>query len=293
MDATGFNVFGPSAKDPSAAPAGYTRFLSTAPHGYRRGSAQQMDRVRYGAFSERYELRNGDCVGNDCAGARSRTEIRLVDAPNPARIGENLWYGYSFQNVNVPRFEKEDSLRLVFGQWTHPDLDFPIFRFLQLGRGESNFDTCRSTVCSPTPNDNRDIVVQLAHMATTQGWGEAQNSGYVCRLFDLDANRGEWVDIVINTNFATNPGGYLRIWVNDELVCDYQGQLVARAAANPEVAVGHQRGIYSPFTKRWRESTSGSAHPAFIAFYDEFLIGARREDVDTRQRIAASLPPAD
>ncbi|MCH2164747.1 MAG: polysaccharide lyase [Marinovum sp.] len=266
--------------------------MSETAHGFRRGQAGQ-DRVRSGELSERFELRNGDCAGSDCEGLRSRSEINLVDAPNPARVGQDTWYGYSFQNVSVPGFDQSDSLRLVFGQWLHRDLKRPIFRFIQLGEGETKFENCDPAVCHPSPSATADLAVQLTDIAKAQEWDTSRNKGYVCKLFNLEASRGQWRDIVINTNFGTDEIGYLRIWVDDGLVCDYRGPLVADLGIDRNTPIGHRRGIYSPFTKRWRESTKGSPHPAFIVYYDEFAIGNTRTDVDPRQRAAFGQPAAD
>ena len=65
-----------------------------------------------------------------------------------------------------------------------------------------------SNLRSRSGNDN--VFVELGDMQVKGGLtGNAANWGNVCSLFNLEAARGRWIDIVINTNFGTGPGGYL------------------------------------------------------------------------------------
>lgn len=265
-----------------APPAGYSRAFSPATHNYRRASASVGEPVRFGSTSERFELRHEDCDGADCTKPRARAEIQLSQNVNPARIGKNIWYGWSFYNESVPAFTRQNSLRLVFGQWTMGGGQRAILRFIQLGKGEGDFSKCDPSVCSGPDTSTGDLVVQLDDIATFNNWDDAQNNGYVCRLFDLTEQRGNWVDLTMNTNFSTGADGYLRIWVNRELVCDYSGPLVsplskrASRGGRPE----HRRGIFSTWDKRWRESMGDARKPTLIVYYDGFRSGKLLEEVD-------------
>ncbi|HSF91815.1 MAG TPA: hypothetical protein VLA51_06380, partial [Paracoccaceae bacterium] len=84
--------------DPFTPARGYERFFSPAPHNFRYTLADEGAPVRSGARAERYELRTGDCGGSDCGNARYRAEIRMTDEQNPAKVGEEIWYGWSFYN---------------------------------------------------------------------------------------------------------------------------------------------------------------------------------------------------
>ncbi|MEM8654412.1 MAG: heparin lyase I family protein [Pseudomonadota bacterium] len=273
-------------------PAGYSRLFSPARHNFRIGLAATGDPVRRGQFSERFELRDGDCGGSDCGAPRARAEIAMDPDNNPARIGRDIWYSWSFYNVNVPSFRQENSLRLVFGQWTMGGKNRPIIRFIQLGKDEGNFERCSPNVCVGPNTTTGDLVVHLDDIATARGWGAAQNNGYVCRLFDLTERRGQWTDITVNTNFSTGNDGYLRIWVNNRLVCNYFGPLVSADSAASRRQPHHRRGIFSSWTQRWARATDNAPRPDLIVYYDEFRVGRTRVAVDVGQAQNTGLAPA-
>jgi len=131
-------------------------------------------------------------------------------------------------------------------------------------------------------------------MRRAYDWGTAQNFGNICRLFSMEQNMGRWVDIVVNTNFATTTEGYLRVWVNGELKCNYYGRLVSDASARQgDAGPSHRRGIFASYTQRWTDRQGGRPKPTMIAFYDEFQVGRTRAAVDTRMREASRQRPVD
>lgn len=276
-----------------APPRGYSRDFSPAAHNFRRATASVGEPVRMGRVSERFELRDGDCDVTDCTKPRARAEIQLSPKANPARVGQDVWYGWSFYNESVPAFTKENSLRLVFGQWTMGGGQRSIFRFIQLGAGESDFTTCDPRICTNPTTAQGDLVVQLDDIASYNRWGRAQNNGYICRLFDLTEQKGKWVDLTVNTNFSTGIDGYLRIWVNGRLACDYSGPLVSPPNARSKRKPEHRRGIFSSWDRRWRTTMEGARKPTLVVYYDEFRIGTYRAEVDVPSRKANSAPPLD
>nr|WP_289847827.1 heparin lyase I family protein [Lentibacter algarum] len=274
-----------------SAPKGYTRFLSDAPHAYRRGLVSVGDPVRRGVSSERFELRDGDCGGSDCGAPRSRAEIQMDQTLSKAKVGQDVWYGWSFFNASVPSFTKQNSLRLVFGQWTLGGKQKPIFRLIQLGKGEGDFSKCPPTGCAGPSYGKGDVVVQLEDVARYQGWNAAQNNGYICRLFDMQAQTGKWVDLTVNTNFSTGADGYLRVWVNRRLVCNYRGPVVSALSANGEIK--HRRGVFSSWHKRWRDTMKGEPRPTLVVYYDEFRTGASQAEVDPQFLSKAGVEAVD
>lgn len=275
------------AIDPTI-PDGYERLLSPAPHAFRFSGPGEP--VRMGAVSERFELRDGDCGGADCNNTRYRSEIRQLPEAMTARLGQDSWYGWSFYNQNIGAVTRDRSLGTVIGQWKLGGDQPPIFRLLQTPAGEGNWVNCDPTICNRFGAAGDDVVIDLEDMGKTMGWGAAQNSGNVCRLFNMQAAQGKWIDIVVNTNFSTNTDGYLRVWVNGEMKCNYYGRLVASKGAGK--TPGHRRGIYNSYTKTW-DAKQGGPKPTMIVYYDEFLIGSSRAEVDTRMRQAASARPKD
>ncbi|WGW04292.1 heparin lyase I family protein [Tropicibacter oceani] len=283
----------PDAGDLTTPARGYERFFSPAPHNFRYAVADDGAPVRYGARAERYELRTGDCGGSDCGNARYRAEIRMTDDSNPAKIGEDIWYGWSFYNSSVPGFFRDESLRLVFGQWTMGGDANPAIRLIQLGEGEGNWDSCRRAICAGPERATGDVVIQLEDLRRTFNWGDGENQGYVCRLFDMQDNTRSWVDLVMQTNFSQGTDGYLRVWVNGALKCDYSGPIVSPKSLFEGDTPGHRRGVFSSYTTRWDDTHGRRPKPTLVVYYDEFRVGKSRADVDTRWRIAAGEPAVD
>jgi hypothetical protein len=279
--------------DPNRPPRGFEVFFSGAQHNYRRSFAELGEPVRRGALAERFELRDGDCGGSDCGAPRYRASIREAGRRAGMPIGEDAWYGWSFRNETIPAFGERESLRLVFGSWIVGDRGEAALRLIQLGAGEGDWATCDASICAGPSKAEGDVVLQLEDLADMRGWGPGQNRGYVCRLFDMDETRGRWVDMVLNTNFSPNPDGYVRMWVDGELKCDYRGPVVSRFAPERTDRVVHRHGIFSSWTRRWEDQRGAEPKPTLIAYYDEFRSGRSREEVDVLLLERAGRKPRD
>lgn len=274
-------------------PAGYTRLFAAARHNFRFVSSSNGEPVRLGARAERYELRDGDCGGSDCGQARYRTEVQETPNRSRARIGEEIWYGWSFYNATIPAFQRSNSLRLVLGQWTTGGGAAPAIRLIQLGRDEGNWSECSPAICTGPNLSDGDVVIQLEDLKRRLNWGEAQNNGYVCRLFDSQRNRNKWVDITMSTNFSPDLDGFLRVWVNGTLTCDYSGPILSKATVASGTNPTHRRGIFASYTKRWDAATNSAAKPTLIAYYDEFRSGTSRNEVEVGRRARSGRRPLD
>lgn len=273
-------------------PEGYERFASPAPHAFR--FSESGEPVRRGKISERFELRDGDCGGNDCGKPWYRTEIGQTPDATSASLGSDIWYGWSFYNENLNSVSNQSSLGLMFGQWKLESDRPSIFRIAQVSLGDGNWQTCDPAVCDRSGDATMDVVVSLEDMRTANNWGPEQNSGLVCRLFSMAQNRGKWVDLVANTNFSPDANGYLRIWVNGELRCNYSGPLVSVTSALKSAKDPNQRrGIFAARAETWETANVGAIKPTMVVYYDEFLEGERREDVDPHYREANRIKPKD
>ncbi len=277
-------------KKPVLAPKGYERLFSPAEHAFRY--SRPGEPTRRGQVSERFELRDKDCGGSDCEGLRNRTEIRQVSGERAARVNKGIWYGWSFYNDQIASYTKEDSLKTVFGQWKLNGDTPPVFRIVQIGVAEGNWENCLTTICVRSEDKTADVVVQLEDMRRAKNWGENENFGNICKLFSMEQNRGKWVDLVVNTNFSTKPDGYLRVWVNGVLRCSYVGQLVA-TSPNAARTPTNRRGIFISSTQRWRKQHPDTPKPTMVAYFDEFLVGNSREKVDTMLRESIGSRPKD
>ncbi len=280
-----------SAVDEPHAP--FERFYSPAPHNFRSVRARDGAPVRRGKRAQRFELRHSDCGGSDCGNPRSRAEVQQTGDRDTASVGEEIWYGWSFFNESVPGFTRDDSLRLVFGQWTVGGDAAPAVRLIQLGEGEGNFQECSAAICTGPELVNGDVVVQLEDMRRVMGWGDNRNNGYICRLFDMAQNRGRWVDITMTTNFGQSPEGYLRVWVNGELKCDYRGPVISVKSLLEDASPEMRYGIFSSYNKRWKDAHPNRPRPTLVAYYDELRIGRSRADVDVALRENARKRPRD
>ena len=254
------------------APRGYQ--LNETPHKHGFRYTRPGEPVRRGALAERFEVRDGDCGGRDCKAPRYRSEIRLTKSRTKARIGQDIWYGWSYFNETIPALADNVNLMPVVGQWKMGGDAAPVFKLTYHGA-------------------RKTIEVQLDDMMKAQGWGKAQRFGHVCTLISMRATKGRWTDFVVNTNFSTGSDGYLRIWINGTLKCNYRGPLVANTSKRLYPGPNHRRGIFVSFTKRWDKVKGSARKPTLIAYFDEFLVGRARQDVDTRAREKAGLPAKD
>ncbi len=270
----------------SRPPSGFSLLYSPTDWAFTRVTAP--DPVRRGKDSERFELRNGDCGGSDCANPRARAQIVQDRGASKARVNRDYWAGWSFYNANIGPVTDKTSLGTVVGEWKLQGEDPALFRFIQLPVSTRDWRGCASNVCTSSGPANADVVVELDAVAGAGNWGAAQNRGRVCRLFNMAEAKGRWTDIVVNTNFGSDGFGYLRVWVNGALRCDYKGQ-IALSNGVPT----HRRGIFESNTSRWAQNNAGAPKPTLIVYYDEFLEGVSRADVDTAAREKAGLPAAN
>ena len=259
------------------APRGYEHLMSPHNHAFRYSEAGEP--VRRGKRSERFELRDGDCQSTDCQNDRLRSEIREPKRRSSAKIDSDIWYGWSFLVAKSPKNPgRNGRLYPFFGQWKTGPNNSPTITFMQSDHG------------------GKDVVfVSLSDMSRhNDGSVSGHKHGNVCKdIFSINTAKRDWVDIVVNTNFSTNSSGYIRVWVNGKLKCNYKGQIVASKPSYGYSGPNHRRGIYVGNTKRWKAKHGNAPVPTWIVFYDEFLVGASREDVDTRLREKSGFPPKD
>lgn len=260
----------PGVTQDRSAPDGYLPNLMPHAHGFRYTVGSEP--VRAGLVGQRFELRDGDCGGDDCQNPRYRSEVRQQPGHTPARIGEDIWFGWSFYNHNIQSYPGSISLMNVFGQWKMGGSNPPSIKLVQVGRGEAYRNG----------NRNHDVVIQLDDANEGLGWGRSRNHGIVCRLFSIDEAIGRWTDIVINTNFSTGNDGYLRIWINGQQRCDYAGPISVTTETSLYPGPNLRYGIYGSFTTRWDRVQPGQPKPTMIAYYDEVRTGSSREEVDIR-----------
>lgn len=248
--------------------------LNETPHAHGVRYTINDEPVRRGDVAERFEVRDGDCGGRDCGAPRYRSEIGLKCNKTQDRIGEDIWYGWSFYNESIPKFKDEVNLMPTIGQWKMHGNAAPMIKIYYQGY-------------------KKTFEVQLTDLSFSNNWGKEEDYGDICTLFSHFASKKRWVDIVMNTNFSADSDGYLKIWVNNELRCDYQGPILVDTNKRQFPGPNHRRGIFVSYTKRWDSVQPDLEKPTMIAYYDEFLIGKSREEVDTKFREDNNLPAKD
>ena len=271
---------------------GYLNNIS--PHKHAFALVRKPHPVRYGVMSEKFVVKDGDCGGSDCeAPYRYRSEITVEYDSTVARIGEDIWYGWSFFNKNIPEFRDDEKLGITIGQWKIGSGKgiSPILKIMQLQTaGKKNYanlhwNSCNKKICNRQFKSmpNEDVFIQLSQMHAHGEFNDREsNWGQVCRLFSLKENKGKWVDIVLNTNFSEKEDGYLNIWINDKKKCAYRGKMIVKKDLSLYPGPSHRRGIFVSHTKRWDKNFPNRKKPNFIVYYDEFRAGSSREEVDLR-----------
>lgn len=266
--------------------AGWISSGNVLPHQFNLVTAPYP--VRYGEYSERFEIRPSDYDGMDGRTRGNRSELTQRPGPNNPKIGEDSWFGWSFYHENILAVDYTYGWAPYFGQWK-TDLDAaPVIAIQPAHDGR--------------PGDGQYMGVSLVDLSEgrSREWLKANNFGVPCRLFRIDQSRGRWVDIVVNTNFGENANGYLNIWINGQLKCQYRGQITVtpvdryRSYGYMNHGPIFKRGYWSghlSFPKLWEERYPKVKIPTFVVYYDEWRQGRSRDEVDIR-KIEARLGPA-
>ncbi|WP_416915434.1 MAG: heparin lyase I family protein [Roseicyclus sp.] len=252
---------------------------TTLPHQFNIVSAPFP--VRYGTHSERFEIRPTDYDGMENRTEANRSEIGQRSNPRPPSINQDIWFGWSFYYDDLPILDSSYGWYPMFGQWKRTDMEGAPLIALR-----------------PHLSGTR-IGIHLDDMTTNSPymWRIENRNGFPCSLFDIQQSASSWIDIVINTDFGSSENGYLNVWVNGELICEYQGQIVSEATVNAghDRAI-HKRGYWSghlSFPSQWRQNHPDVEIPTVVVYYDEWRQGSSREEVDIRLIEARGGEPVD
>jgi hypothetical protein len=212
----------------------------------------------------------------------NRSEITQRSAPEAPSIDQDVWFGWSFYFENLPVLDSSYGWYPMFGQWKANLEGAPVITFRPIGG--SFIYVGMDDMYKSMPNYQPLQSLQSVR-------------GHPCWLFNTQAEAGTWIDIVVNTNFGSTDDGYLNIWINDELRCEYRGQIVPDATINAghRTAI-HKRGYWSghlSFPRKWRENHPDVEIPTFVLYYDEWRQGLSREEVDIRLIEARGGPAVD
>ena len=242
------------------------------------------EQVREGLTSQRFELRHGDCGGDDCD--RDRQRIQVLD--DSVQVGEQAWYGWS----------------------VYLDENFPSFGF----RTVSMIAEAKLPKWGPPLWEIGTEGNQVKFRHSPRGAYDPID----CRTGSIDSMRGKWTDMVVFADYSTEYTGQhtVKIWINGRLMCTAQQPLITEKML--EVTGGKHTqfryGLYNAYFSRWlnRNKTKevdvtpyndidvngvgstmsitarpfevdwGVEIPPSIAYYDVVKIGETREEVDIR-----------
>lgn len=216
----------------------------------RVSHAVQRGRLADGTRVERFELRNGDCMGTDCSRDRERVEFRQN---NPPPTGRPIWVGYSVMlDPSWPMLGPRMNTKL--GQW-----------HLSSVGGRSQGPTLLMEL-----NDECLIVsVKDPNVADDDPMNPAPNLAWDC-IAPRSQLIGQFNHIMINANWSTGQDGFLYVYLNGNLEWSYQGRTI-----NVDARPYFKYGIYRSFISR----CSGGCGTQ-IAYYANVVQGRSREDVE-------------
>lgn len=152
--------------------------------------------IRYGWQAERFELRTGDCLLNDCFRPNRNERRERAQNPNEIELDTEYWYGWS---LYVPADNPAQDSFLFFGQVQQAPSNEPIWMFVK--NGKDPFCMLRS------PTVDRSFYCEV---------------GTDFALIDHDQFAGQWHDFVMNVKWSQSDG-FVRLWVNGEKKADYVG----------------------------------------------------------------------
>lgn len=246
--------------------------------------------ARRGNFSQRFEIRHGDCSGKDCKSDRQR--IEKTEKPRNTMQQPNAvsWYGYS---IFIPK------------------------EYRGLGRTGTSYGQVKTEA-------------DLHPIWWIANYGDKMFVNFYeknarCKLGSLSSWTGRWVDVVIMANYSpSGRGPFFELYKNGKLICRRNTPLILGSLAAKRHKFFFRYGVYNSFVSRWLSAnatknvgasgfsqnyTSGSQSksvtgtpfkydwgvqlPTQVVFYDEMRYGKTREEVDVRLHEKLGIKPVD
>jgi len=236
------------------------------------GVTTVSDPVRAGRKAQRFEVRAGDCAGQDCKTDRERAQYTIRKA---WKYGAPQWVGFSvYLPADFQTSQRVDTTFAILHQRGGPTntkeghrADPPVAQFVLRGNQVS-------------------VVVHFLTGSPT----EVRDEVKVLPLGDLGAMRGRWTDILLR--FDTSDGRQvLEVYLNGKkraaipdllsLGAEYANLPVYQREAAIENFISHrpkeyyfQYGIYRAFVSR-----HGGPMPTQVLYVDEVRMGRSIETV--------------
>ena len=243
------------------------------------------DIVRDGKYSIKFEKRENDCGPSksegDCVRTSAnwigRSEIMINNNNHVGEIGNN-WYSWS---IYMP---KESDLPLnegfvIMGQFKTHTKHLKVSRQYVIG-GKNGNDVIGGKKGNDPHCPELSLTFYLSAiglMSDRQGveycnpWDNVSHKHFFQKLIDIKDMKGQWHDIVFNTNWTDDPNsGFIKIWVNGELKLDYSGKTVSKM----KTINGKKHGPilrFGVYSQKWKGTT--------IVYYDRITRANKCEDM--------------
>ena len=172
-------------------------------HNHQVVSSDDGYPVRYGKYSERFEVRPGDCgvskggYHNDCTTDRERSEM-TSDRDIMYYAGDEYWYRWS---IFFPKnYDALHPVHMTFGQFMQGHCKHPVFSF--------NTKKFRETP---------EFGVYMTHdyvISPNARWFHFLETHY----------RNKWHDIVVHAKWSHSENGWFRVWHNGVQKMNYNGK---------------------------------------------------------------------
>jgi hypothetical protein len=220
---------------------GFQRSLNDKPWGISLVD-KNTGPVAKGNYSERFEVRQGDCSAqpgwSDCEMDRERSEMSELK-PYTA-LGKPTWYSWSIWFDNS--WPDISPVTTTVGQFHQRDQSVPAVLFIQRdGRYFLRLESAKDLY----PNNN------------------------VRTLLTEQELRGRWHQVVVFAVWSTGNNGVLQVWINGKQRLDHRGPNTINTTP-----VYFKYGIYRSFVSRTQ------LRPPHVLYIDEVRKGPTRESVD-------------
>jgi hypothetical protein len=231
---------------------------ATGSYGYKIVEAPHP--VRAGKFSERFEVRHGDCgisvTFSDCATDRERLELAskvIYDS-----VGDEVWYGWSFF---VPK-----EIKSILPAWTTLGQLFSV----------NNATALIETFWREGPNTIDDICCKEPQFEFVVKPGTEERQAVT--LFLDEEMKGKWQDILLYVKWSDKEDGLVKVWVNGDLKASIEGP---QAHFSSDDRIRFNYGIYRQRLS-WYKYDDKDIVPTQVVYFDEIRRGKERKDVDIR-----------
>lgn len=173
-----------------------------------------LEAVRKGWKAQKFEVRPGDCYGNDCQRSPVYERNEFAQLPNENLEGDEYWYAWSFY---VPR-NISQAHWVFFGQFQqHHNYD-SIWMFMK--RSGQPF-------CAVFDWRNHNT------------WNCNGSRGTYPLIEDVNF-AGKWHDVLVHAKWSQSNQGFTKIYIDGNLIVDYTGY--TRTSGNKDVYFKY--GIY-------------------------------------------------